>query len=365
MFNLGKALDISVFGASHAPEIGVVINNLPKGEKIDYNELLDFMKRRAPGNNEFSTPRKESDLPEFITGISDGITTGEQIRAIIRNTNVKSADYGNLQFVPRPGHADYTAYVKYDGKEDMRGGGKFSGRLTAPLCIAGGIIKQILARRGIFIGAHIYAVHGIKDDQFSATDISLKDFESVWKKDFPVINDQKGEIMKQEILKYKEQKDSVGGIVECSITGVPAGLGEPMFFGVENQISSAIFSIPAVKGIEFGAGFEASELTGSQNNDDFYFDQGKIKTKTNNSGGILGGITNGMPITFKVAFKPTPSISLPQQSVDIKEKKDTILEIKGRHDPCIVQRAVPVVEAVSAIVIYDMLLQEESLKRKD
>lgn len=363
-FDFGKTLKMNVFGASHAPEIGVSITGIPKGEKIDFDELVKFMQRRAPGNNPFSTPRKEADLPEFISGVKDAVTTGEPIRAIIKNTNVKSKDYGNLKFVPRPGHADFTAYVKYDGKEDMRGGGKFSGRLTAPICIAGGIIKQILTRRGIFIGAHIFAVHGIKDDRFSPTDVCLKDFENVWKKDFPVINDKKGEAIKQEILKYKEQKNSVGGIVECSVTGVPAGIGEPMFYGVENQISSAMFAIPAVKGIEFGAGFDVSRMTGSENNDDFYFDGDTVKTKTNNCGGILGGITNGMPINFNVAFKPTPSIALPQQSVDLSEKKQTTLEITGRHDPCIVQRAVPVVEAVSAIVIYDMLLQDEKYPAK-
>lgn len=364
IFDFGKILKINVFGASHAPEIGVVITGIPKGEKIDFDELCSFMKRRAPGNNAFSTPRKEADLPEFITGIEDGITTGEPIKAIIRNTNVKSKDYGNLEFVPRPGHADYTAYVKYDGKEDMRGGGKFSGRLTAPLCIAGGILKQILARKGIYTGAHIASVHGICDDSFSPASVTLSDFEKVWAKDFPVINDEKGEAIKEEILKYREQKNSVGGVVECSVIGTPAGIGEPMFSGVENQIASAMFAIPAVKGIEFGAGFSASLLTGSENNDEFYYDGETVKTKTNNCGGILGGITNGMPINFKVAFKPTPSIALPQNSVNISEKKETVLEIVGRHDPCIVQRAVPVVEAVSAMVIYDMLLQDEKYPAK-
>ena len=356
-FDFGKKLKINVFGASHAPEIGVIIDGLPKGEQFDFDELYEFMKRRAPGNNAFSTPRKEADIPEFLSGVENGKTTGEQIKAVIKNTNVRSKDYGNLEFVPRPGHADYTAYVKYDGKEDMRGGGKFSGRLTAPLCIAGGIFKQILAKKGIFIGAHIASVHGIADDLFNPADVSVKDFEMVWAKDFPVVNDQKGKLMQEEILKYKQEGNSVGGCIECAVTGIGAGIGEPMFYGVENQIASAMFAIPAVKGIEFGAGFGASLLTGKENNDEFYFDGGKIKTKTNNSGGILGGITNGMPVTFKVAVKPTPSISMPQNSVDILNKKDTVLEIKGRHDPCIVQRAVPVVEAVCAMVIYDMLLQ--------
>ena len=357
-FDFGKKLKINVFGASHAPEIGVTIDGMPEGEKIDFDELYAFMKRRAPGNDAFSTPRKEADVPEFLSGLENGKTTGEQVKAIIKNTNVRSKDYGNLEFVPRPGHADYTAYVKYDGKEDMRGGGKFSGRLTAPLCIAGGIFKQILAKKGIFVGAHIASVHGIADDLFNPTHVNLKDFENVWAKSFPVINDDKGFVIKQEILKYKEVGNSVGGAVECAVTGLEAGLGEPMFYGVENQIASAMFSIPAVKGIEFGAGFGATLLTGKENNDEFYFDGENIKTKSNNSGGILGGITNGMPVIFKVAFKPTPSISMPQNSVDILNKKDTVLEIKGRHDPCIVQRAVPVVEAVSAMVIYDMLLQQ-------
>jgi len=364
IFDFGKILKINVFGASHAPEIGVLITGIPKGEKIDFEELYEFMKRRAPGNNEFSTPRKEADIPEFISGVENGITTGEPIKAVIRNTNVKSKDYSNLAFVPRPGHADYTAYVKYGGKEDMRGGGKFSGRLTAPICIAGGIIKQILARRGIFTGAHIYSVHGINDDGFCPVNIEIKDFENIWKKDFPVISDEKGELIKKEILKYREQKNSVGGVVECSVIGVPAGIGEPMFYGVENQIAGAMFAIPAVKGIEFGAGFGASLMTGSENNDEFYYDGEQVRTKTNNSGGILGGITNGMPINFKVAFKPTPSIAMQQNSVNISEKKETVLEITGRHDPCIVQRAVPVVEAVSAMVIYDMLLQDKQYPSK-
>lgn len=359
-FDFGKKLKINVFGASHAPEIGVVIEGMPKGEAFDSDELYAFMKRRAPGNDAFSTPRKEADLPEFLSGVEDGITTGETIKAIIRNTNVRSKDYGNLAFVPRPGHADYTAFVKYDGKEDMRGGGKFSGRLTAPICIAGGIAKQILAKKGIFIGAHIASVHGIEDDCFNPTDVNFSDFENVWSKAFPVINNEKGTLMQEEILKYKEMLNSVGGTVECAIIGMPAGIGEPMFYGVENQIASAIFAIPAVKGIEFGAGFGASLLTGKENNDEYYLDDGQVKTKTNNSGGILGGITNGMPVTFKVAFKPTPSIALPQNSVDLSENKETVLEIKGRHDPCIVQRAVPVVEAVAALVVYDMLLQEEN-----
>ncbi len=359
LFDFGKKLKINVFGASHAPEIGVTIDGLPKGEEFDLDNLCAFMKRRAPGKDAYSTPRKEADIPEFLSGVENNITTGEQIKAIIKNTNVRSKDYGNLEFVPRPGHADYTAYVKYDGKEDMRGGGKFSGRLTAPLCIAGGILKQILAKKGIFIGAHIASIHGIDDDLFSPTDVSLKDFESVWAKDFPVINEAKGKDMQEEILKYKELGNSVGGTVECAVIGLPAGIGEPMFYGVENQIASAMFAIPAVKGIEFGAGFGASLLTGKENNDEFYVRGETIKTKTNNSGGILGGITNGMPVTFKVAFKPTPSISVPQNSVDILNKKETVLEIKGRHDPCIVQRAVPVVEAVCAMVIYDMLCQRE------
>lgn len=357
-FDFGKKLKINVFGASHAPEIGVIIEGMPKGEKLDFDELYSFMKRRAPGNDAFSTPRKEADIPEFLSGVENNETTGGTIKAIIRNTNVRSKDYGNLEFVPRPGHADYTAYVKYDGKEDMRGGGKFSGRLTAPLCIAGGIAKQILAKKGIFIGAHIASVHGVSDDFFNPTDVSLKDFEKVWEKSFPVINDEKGTLMQEEILKYRAQGNSVGGTVECAAVGLMAGIGEPMFYGVENQIASAMFAIPAVKGIEFGAGFGATLLTGKENNDEFYFDGDKVKTKTNNSGGILGGITNGMPLTFKIAVKPTPSIALPQNSVDILNKKETVLEIKGRHDPCIVQRAVPVVEAVCALVIYDMLLQQ-------
>ena len=344
----GENIQITIFGQSHAPAIGVTIEGLPAGEEINLDELKAFLARRAPGNNAWSTPRKEADEPEIQCGIANGKTCGAPLTAIIRNQNTRPGDYANLRTVPRPGHADYTAYVKYDGSADMSGGGHFSGRLTAPLCIAGGICKQILKREGIEIKARIQAIGGIEDPG----DITKQEVLT----DFPVIHAEAGLKMQECIAKALSEGDSVGGIIECVVTGLPAGLGGPLFDGMEGRIASAVFGIPAVKGVEFGVGFATAGLRGSENNDAFCIKDGQVLTETNNSGGILGGITNGMPLIFRAAFKPTPSISRPQKSVDLTTGEETTLEIKGRHDPCIVPRAVPVVEAAAAIAVYDALL---------
>ncbi len=350
---MGNKIKISVFGQSHSKGIGVVIDGLPSGKKIDMEKVMAFMERRAPGRNAYSTKRREPDTPEILSGLVDGVTCGAPLAMVIYNQNQRSNDYNNIMDTPRPSHADYSGYMRYNGFNDVAGGGHFSGRLTAPLCFAGAVCMQILEEMGVNVYTHILSIKNIKDDRFNP--IKIENFE-IGKKDFPVINDAKGNEMKAEIEKARLNLDSVGGVVECAITGVKAGFGDPMFDGVENQLAKNIFGIPAVKGIEFGNGFNATTLYGSENNDDFCIMDGEIKTVTNNSGGINGGITNGMPILFDVAFKPTASIYKKQNSVSISEKTEKELQIKGRHDPCIVPRAVPVVEAVAAITILDILI---------
>lgn len=353
----GKTLKVSIFGQSHGKAIGVNIHGLPAGEAIDLDELQAFMDRRKPGKNPLSTSRKEADMPVFLSGLENGVTCGTPLCAVIENSDQHSKDYAALADTPRPGHADYTAYVKWNGQADMRGGGHFSGRLTAPLCIAGGMAKQILARRGIHVGAHLAAVGGVQDEAFPL--LPTKElFETVAAKAFPVLDDAAGTQMQAAILAAREDLDSVGGIIECAAIGLPAGLGEPMFDGMENRLAAALFGIPAVKGVEFGAGFAAAALRGSENNDPFTVENGVIVTETNHAGGILGGITNGMPITLRVAVKPTPSIAKQQKTVSLSRMEEADLVIKGRHDPCIAHRAVPVVEAVTALVLLDLLLEE-------
>ena len=348
----GKKIKISVFGQSHSKAIGVVIDGLPAGIELDMDKIYAFMTRRAPGNNAFSTPRKEADRPEIMSGLVNNTTCGAPLCAVIHNTNTRSQDYSDLKDCPRPSHADYAASVRYDGFNDVAGGGHFSGRLTAPLCFAGAVCMQILESRNIFTKAHIYSIKDIKDTPFDLVRITDEDIAS---KDFPVIDDNAGKLMQDIILAAKEQGDSVGGIIECAVTGIPAGHGDPMFDGIENIIAKNIFGIPAVKGIEFGNGFDCTKLKGSENNDTYTIKDDKIVTTTNNAGGITGGITTGMPVVFRVAMKPTPSIGKEQDSVSISQKSDRKLTIHGRHDPCIVQRAVPVIEAVAAISILDIL----------
>ena len=356
----GKNLKISIYGGSHGDHIGIHAHSLPKGFTFSLSELLDFLARRAPGQNEFSTPRKEADLPEFLSGVDisgDMLTlNGDELHAIIKNTSQRSSDYTSTAFIPRPSHADFTARMKYGEGVDLRGGGHFSGRLTAPLCIVGGICLQYLRSIGIEIKAHIYSVGNAKDTPFDLAKLSLKDFEILAsRKSFPVLSIEAAELMKKEITEARLDGDSVGGVIECAALGLPLGLGEHIFDGVENRISSIIFGIPAVKGIEFGNGFECATLRGSQNNDQFEIANGNIRTSTNNCGGILGGMTNGMPLIFRAAMKPTPSIFKEQKSVDMVNMTPATLTIKGRHDPCIVLRAVPVFEAATAIAICDML----------
>ena len=351
----GRTLRVGVFGQSHGAAIGVTIDGLPAGERIDLAELQAFLDRRKPGKSPLSTARKEADAPEFLSGLRDGVTCGSPLCAVIYNSNQHSSDYAELADKPRPSHADYTAWVKWGGQADMRGGGHFSGRLTAPLCIAGGIAKQILARRGVFVGAHLAAV-GAEDDEAFPLYPTDELFRAVAAKPFPTISDAAGERMQRLILSAREAQDSAGGIVECAAIGLPAGLGDPMFDGMENRLASALFGIPAVKGVEFGAGFDVACMRGSENNDAFYYDEnGLVRTKTNNAGGILGGITTGMPILFRIAVKPTPSIGREQHTVDLTTKTNADLTIHGRHDPCIVPRAIPVAEAAAALALMDLL----------
>ncbi len=348
---------ISIFGQSHSDGVGCVIDGLPAGEKIDLDALQAFLNRRAPGNSPLATARKEADMPEILSGLVDGITCGAPLCAVIRNTNTRSKDYDNIRDIPRPGHADYTAQVRYSGFQDVSGGGHFSGRLTSALCIAGGIMKQMLERRGIFIGAHIKSIAGIVDASFDPVNLEKEALTAPASKAFPVIDDAAGEKMRSAILSAKEKLDSVGGVIECAAIGVPAGIGDPMFDGMENRIARIVFAIPAVKGIEFGAGFEAASLCGSENNDEFFMDGENIRTATNNAGGILGGITSGMPLIFRTAIKPTPSIARAQDSISLSRMENAALEVHGRHDPCIVPRAVPVMEAVLAIALMDAILE--------
>jgi len=352
----GKKIKISIFGQSHSPAIGVSIDTLPAGFKIDMDELRSFMFRRSPGKDDLSTSRTEDDEPEIICGTADGVTCGSPLAIVIRNKNARSSDYSELRDTPRPSHADYAAHVKFSGFQDVSGGGHFSGRLTAPLCAAGGIILQILKGKGVDICAHILQIGGAKDDPFDMAGLTINDFKTVRENPLPVLRCEAGEEMKKQILNAKEKGDSVGGIIECAAAGLPAGIGDPIFDGMENRIAQIIFGIPGVKGIEFGSGFAVVERFGSENNDPIFLDDGKIKTRTNNNGGITGGITNGMPLVFRAAFKPTPSIGMEQESVNLSRLEKAVLQVKGRHDPCIVIRAVPCVEAAAAIALYDAYL---------
>lgn len=356
MSNWGKALQISLFGESHGAGIGVVIDGLPAGLVLDLDALTAFMTRRAPGRNKTSTPRKESDIPEILSGFYNGKTTGTPLAALIRNTDTHSADYAEFASIARPGHADFTGFLRYGRYNDVRGGGHFSARLTAPLCFAGGIAKQLLEQELIFIGAHISRIADISDLSFDPVSVDRETLCSAGNAPFPVLDVACGERMKAKIEAARLALDSVGGVVECAVIGVPAGIGSPMFEGLENGIASIVFGIPAVKGVEFGAGFAAAGLRGSENNDPLSVRDGRIFSETNNAGGILGGISSGMPIVLRVAFKPTPSIAQTQSTVDFVAGTQSSLNIKGRHDPCVAVRAVPVVEAAVALAVADALL---------
>ena len=351
----GKTLRVSIFGESHGPAIGVTVQGFPAGEKVDMDKLNAFLSRRAPGRNEFTTKRKEADTPEFISGLNGDVLNGAPLTALIRNSDQHSSDYSSIADTPRPSHADFTARLRYGDSVDLRGGGHFSGRLTAPLCIAGGIAKQLLEDRGVLVGAHLISVGSAIDVSFPLHP-SKELFDELAAKELPVINDDAMLTMKEEIIEASEAQDSVGGIVECCVTSFPGGYGDPMFDGIESLLASTLFGIPGVKGVSFGSGFSAAYQRGSEHNDPFYINDGKIETETNNSGGIQGGITNGMPILVQVAFKPTASIGRPQKTVSLSKMEETEINIVGRHDPCIAVRAVPVVEAAVSCVLLDILM---------
>ena len=360
----GTALSVSIFGQSHSPAIGCVVEGLPSGFFVDQEALAQFMARRAPGGAAWSTPRKEADAVRIVSGLNPaGITCGAPLACLIENTNTRSSDYEELRRKPRPGHADLTAQLKWHGAQDVAGGGHFSGRLTAPLCAAGGIALQMLEARGVRIGAHLAEVAGIADEPFAArhaADADLLERQLDLLRDgraFPVLDKEAGARMKEAIDEARANADSVGGIVECVATGVPAGVGTPMFDGIESTIARIAFGVPAVKGIEFGAGFGAARVRGSENNDPYGYDaERRVIPLKNDAGGNLGGITTGAPVVFRMALKPTPSIGSEQQSVDLVEGVEAPLVVRGRHDPCIAPRAVPVAEAVMALALLDCML---------
>lgn len=354
----GKNIEISIFGESHGVAIGVTINGLPPGLEIDMERVLFEMARRAPGRNELTTPRKEKDLPEILSGLLEGKTTGAPLTAIIWNRNTRSKDYSLLKNVMRPGQADYPGRVRYKGHNDHRGSGHFSGRITAPLVFAGALCKQWLEQRGVTIGSHIQSIGEIEDASFEEqTNVTLEQIEDFKQKQLPLFNPKKEEEMKELILDAKEDGDSVGGVVETFVLGLPAGYGNPFFDSVESTLAHLVFSVPAIKGLEFGTGFDISKLRGSEANDEYYYDEnGDIKTRTNNNGGIIGGITYGMPVVFRSAVKPPASIKKKQQTINISEGKEAALEVEGRHDPCIVPRVLPVLEAVTALGLMDLMI---------
>lgn len=349
--SFGEKFKITIFGQSHSDAIGVVIDGVPAGMTLDTEKIDAFMSRRAPGKNAYSTKRNEADKPEIVSGIVGGITCGAPICAIIRNSDQHSKDYTKLKTLPRPSHSDFAAFMKHNGFNDIRGGGNFSGRMTAPMCFAGAVAMQILEEKGIKIAAHIEKTAGVCDVRFDPVNPDL----TAVNKEFPLIDDSVKAEMLAKIEAARLVGDSVGGVIECAVTGLPVGLGEPMFGGVENVLSQAVFAIPAIKGIEFGNGFDCADLRGSENNDEFTVTDSKITTKTNNHGGILGGLTSGMPVIFRVAVKPTPSIARSQMTVNLNTNSPEELVIEGRHDPCIVPRAVPCVEAATAIAILNLI----------
>lgn len=357
MNTLGNKLRVTVFGQSHAPAIGCVIDGLPAGFAPDMERVAAFMARRAPGQNAWSTPRKESDTPEILSGLVDGKTCGAPVSMVIRNGGQYSKDYSGLKRTPRPSHADYTAMIKYGENYDIRGGGQFSGRLTAPLCFAGAFALQLLEQKGITVAAHIDRIAGVPDTAPDFARVTREELEALLKKPFPVFSDEAGIKMRQEIEKARMDCDSVGGVIQCFAVGLPAGIGEPMFDGVENRLAYALFGIPAVRGVSFGTGFAAAGMRGSEHNDPFYMDGDRVSARTNHAGGVLGGITSGLPLVVNIAVKPTASIAKEQDTVDLQTGEDTSLVIHGRHDPCIVPRAVPVAEAVTALTVLDMMLE--------
>lgn len=351
----GNKIKVSIFGESHGNAIGINIDGLPSGLQLNLEDIAYEMRRRAPGKSPLSTARSEEDIPEILSGYFNGKTTGTPLCAIIRNTNTRSKDYSLLKDVMRPGHADYSGNIRYNGFNDYRGGGHFSGRITAPLVFAGAVCKQILKEKGIIVAAHVKSIKNVKDKSFLDSTLDLNYLNSLKSFELPLIDKSIEENMRKEILEAKEDMDSVGGTIECGVFGISAGVGNPFFDSVESTLAHLLFSVPAVKGVEFGRGFELTSMRGSEANDEMYYEDGEVKTKTNNNGGILGGITNGMPIIFTTAIKPTSSIGKAQNTINISSKENTILKVEGRHDPCIVQRAIPVIEAVTAIAMVELL----------
>lgn len=353
---IGDKIKLSIFGESHGEAIGCVIDGLPAGIKIDMNAVYKDMQRRAPGKDKTATPRLEKDIPHILSGMLDNVTTGAPLAMVIENTNTKSGDYSNLMTVPRPGHSDYPAYVKYGGNNDIRGGGHFSGRLTAPLVFAGSVAKQILSQKGVTIGAHIKQIGSVCDavSDLNKTDKSLLDTLS--SSTFSLIDETREQAMRDEIEKARLSLDSVGGIIECFAVGLPVGLGGNMFDTVEGKLASILFGVPAVKGVEFGLGFGFADKRASEVNDQYEIKNGRVSTLSNNNGGVLGGMTDGAPLSVSVAIKPTPSIAKKQKSVNLLTMENAELEIHGRHDPCIVVRAVPVIECAVALGLLDLMM---------
>ncbi len=354
----------TIFGESHGPAIGVVLENVPPGVALDLKQVAFELARRAPGKSALSTARREADEPEILSGLFEGKTTGTPLCAIIRNGDQHSTDYAAIRDLARPGHADYTGRLRYRGCNDYRGGGHFSGRLTAPLVFAGAVAKQVLAQRDIYVGAHIRQSAGGQEPSFLEGDTALTPqlFHTLGGKAFPTLSEEAGAQMQQAILCAREQQDSVGGAIECAILGLPAGTGAPDFgYNVEGVVAQHMFAVPAVKGIAFGVGFDCAAMRGSQYNDPLYMDGETVRTRTNCNGGVNGGIANGMPVVFTVAVRPTPSISRPQNTVDMAAGKDALIEIKGRHDPCVVHRAVPVIEAAAALAACQLLEEGQAL----
>lgn len=356
--SFGNLLKVTIFGESHGEGIGVVLDGLPAGVKLDMQYISREMKRRAPGTNALSTPRKEADEPLIQSGIFEGRTTGAPLCAIIRNTNTRSSDYDGD--ILRPSHADYTGKIRYHGFNDYRGGGHFSGRITAPLVFAGAVCRYILEQQGVHLGAHILHMLDVDDAPFDPCAPGSAAMDALRTKPFPTLDDAAGTAMQQRILDAKTQGDSVGGVLECAVTGLPAGLGSPFFDSVESRLSAMLFSIPAVKGVQFGSGFAFADMYGSEANDAFYMDGSAIRTRTNHNAGINGGITNGMPVVFTVAVKPTPSIAKEQETVNYAQRSDTVMRVHGRHDPCIAHRAVCVIENAAAIVLLDLMLEAKT-----
>lgn len=359
----GMNLKLSIFGESHGKSIGCVLDGLPPGIALDLEALQLELDRRAPGKNKLSTQRKESDVFEIQSGFFEGHTTGTPLCAIIKNSDQHSKDYSILKDKMRPGHADYAGFVRYQGFNDYRGGGHFSGRITAPLVFAGAVAKQALAQMGIIVGAHILSINNISEPKFNPMGESDDFLKEIASKEFAVMDNNIGEQMQARIIAAKADNDSVGGVIETIVQHIPAGVGAPYFDSLESRLAHMMFSVPAVKGIEFGEGFAISQMTGSTANDEMHYVDGQVKTTSNHNGGITGGITNSMPVLFRVAIKPTPSISKEQNTISLLEGQDTKLTIVGRHDPCIVQRAVPVIEAATAWVIWDMLLEAKKWEK--